>query len=383
LNRIALQRLDEAARYLAHGEIELAQTELEGALETAVDPGLRERAERELNALESAEAVATAASHAEAPMSDEDRLAILAGGWEDEQAAEYERYGQPFFDALLQLSQGEAADAVRALQRLLESHGGEPGTCYLHLELGRALYVHAYETSTVEQGAGQDDAPADVARLEAAAAAFRRFLETVPKGTQNEPVLSAYMNLARIADQQGDFPGSVKAMERAIEALEDDFRPYYFLGQFLRQRGHHQEALEILEAGASLIDEGRPDTRFLHELGLAYAGSGKREQGVEVLEGILKMMAARAHLDFPPDTTVALAKLHEEAGRPERAADLYRTLSDGSDTPNHHVYYAEAARLLAAMDRHEDARRLLHRAIAVAPTPERKAELEEMIRGMG
>ena len=50
-NGIARQRVDEAKAYLAQGSIELASQELEGALEVAADPALREEAQALLDGL--------------------------------------------------------------------------------------------------------------------------------------------------------------------------------------------------------------------------------------------------------------------------------------------------------------------------------------------
>ena len=53
---IARQRLDEARAYLDQGSIELAEQELEGALEVAVDETIRDEAQALLDGLEAKEA---------------------------------------------------------------------------------------------------------------------------------------------------------------------------------------------------------------------------------------------------------------------------------------------------------------------------------------
>ena len=53
---IARERIEEAKAYLAQGSIELAEQELEGALEVAADDALREEAQGLLDGLEAKEA---------------------------------------------------------------------------------------------------------------------------------------------------------------------------------------------------------------------------------------------------------------------------------------------------------------------------------------
>ena len=69
--------------------------------------------------------------------------------------------------------------------------------------------------------------------------------------------------------------------------------------------------------------------------------------------------------DFPPTTATTLAKLYEADGRLDRAADLYRALSQGSDRDRHALYHYEAGRLLEALGLDEEARRMLTRAEAL------------------
>ena len=64
--------------------------------------------------------------------------------------------------------------------------------------------------------------------------------------------------------------------------------------------------------------------------------------------------------------TFELAKLYESEGLLERAADMYRALSRGSDTEHHATYHYEAGRLLRAAGLTEEARRMLMRADALA-----------------
>jgi hypothetical protein len=66
---------------------------------------------------------------------------------------------------------------------------------------------------------------------------------------------------------------------------------------------------------------------------------------------------------------VALAKLHEGANNTARAADLYRTLTRGSDVENHARYHLEAARLLDVLKLTDEADRMRERARALGGLP--------------
>ena len=84
--------------------------------------------------------------------------------------------------------------------------------------------------------------------------------------------------------------------------------------------------------------------------------------------------------DFPPTTATTLAKLYEADGRLDRAADLYRALSQGSDKERHALYHYEAGRLLHALGLADEARRMLTRADAL--TTEDDAELAEQVAAL-
>ena len=115
---IARRRIDEAQSYLAEGAIELAAHELEGALEVAATDALREEAQRLLDGLEAEDAREQAVSH---EMTDEERIALIAGQWQDEQADEYEGYGQRLFDALVAMQSErfeEAREAVAQVRKI-------------------------------------------------------------------------------------------------------------------------------------------------------------------------------------------------------------------------------------------------------------------------
>ena len=341
---IAASRLGEARRYLESGDISLARTELEGALEVVSGEKLRAEAQNLVDGLERSDAIARAAPVA---ASADEILAAMAGSWEEAQADEYDTLGEPLERALLALHDRDARRALEHLNQLLDE-AEEPR--YLWYEVGRAHFE-------LEEPTG--------AEIEEGADALRTFLECLDEHEGGDARLVAHLLLARLADRQGEVDDAVGELEAAAAALDNDPRPYKELGAYLRSKGRGAEAVEVLEL-ALQGSEDTPDWAFITELGLAYEAAGKRAAAIETLEGVLQTLAAQRRLDFPPVTALPLARIHEEEGNLERAADLFRTLCEGSDRENHASYHYEAGRLLRKLELDDEARRMLKRAQALA-----------------
>jgi len=359
-DNIALGRIESGRRHLDGGEIDLAVADLEGALEVAASEAVASSARELLDGLEREDAREQAT---EVEVSDEDTLAAIAGSWEEEQEEEYEDYGEDFTSALVAMHSGRPEEAREKLEGILaqalEEHADEDdddveGPCYLWLEVGRARLL----TSDLEGGA----------------AALRSFLDSVHPSEGGEARLVAHMELARLADERDDFDGAVAELTAAVDELEEDPRPFLALGQYLRVKNHAKEAVDVLEAATAVMGDSRPEWRILEELGLAYRDAGQAVEARETLEGVVALLSARGHTDLPPQTAVALAALFEAEERPERAADMYRSLTAGSDRTNHLLYHREAARLLALAGLNGEARRMLQRAVALAPNDSEEAK---------
>lgn len=354
-DRLAEARILEAERLRDVGELDLARAELATAMEIARTPAVRERARRAAEMLERRDAVEKATEH---ELSDDERWALIAGNWEARQIDEYDRYGEEFRRALLGLHDGNVEAARPVLEQLAEQHGDE--AIYLWLEVGRA-----------RMRAGDD---------EGCVRALRLFLERVDEDDRSEARLNAYLALCAIADRSGDEETAIRWLQDAVDAMPDDPRPYLQLGIYLRQKGHAKEAVEVLETAIELMDEDRPSWEVQQELGLALMEAGREEEAVERLEGVIRFFVSRSQVDFPPATAWALARLHERAGRLHRAADLYRSLANGSDRANHLQYHREAARVLTEIGLLVEARRMLTRAAALAEgKPEVLADIEAKI----
>ena len=100
MDGIARQRVAEARGYVEQGMIELAAQELAGALEVASSPAVLEEAQRLADGLEAQDAQAQASTE---ELTDEERIALMMGQWEEAQAEEYEAYGDALIESLLHL----------------------------------------------------------------------------------------------------------------------------------------------------------------------------------------------------------------------------------------------------------------------------------------
>jgi len=121
----------------------------------------------------------------------------------------------------------------------------------------------------------------------------------------------------------------------------------------------------VLQTASELAKNEATDWRLLEELGLASEQAGKPKEAESFFEQVFVFFTSRQVMDFPPTTAMALAKLYENDGRIDRAADMYRALSKGSDGANHAMYHFEAGRLLRELDLEEEAHRMLTRAEAL------------------
>ncbi len=355
---LALARLAEAKRLQAQGDHGLAVAELESALEIVQGIEARETVQTYIDGLERDEAVAMAE---DVEVSDEERWMIIAGNWSEGRAEELEEYGDELRDALLALHAGDAETAHPQIEALLQS---AEAPRYLWLEVARARLAIEDNPGTLE--------------------ALTEFVESLAPDEIDDAWLAAQTLRARLADEAGDFEGAMECYQTAVEAFDDDPRPYAAMGAFLLEKDCPDEAVDILEVAASLVDDVRPDWTILQELGIAYAEADRPEDAIRTLEQVITFMTENKQMDFPIRTTVALAELHEDSGQPQRAADLWAALTRGSDRENHAHYHAEAGRVLADLDLTDEARRMLKRALALADDNEEvRAEAQATLDELG
>jgi tetratricopeptide (TPR) repeat protein len=354
---IAKAHFAEAERLLATGAVELARDELIAVGETAADAALIRQAQERLDRLE--RAVARAEHVATSDPDEEDRFELIAGGFEEDQYAEYQAHGERVKEALLQLHEGRSAEARAALEEITQNADGPR---YLWFELGRARLADG------------DDA--------GGTAALEQFLEKLHAEEGGDARLSAHIELAQLIHARGDFDGAVAHYEAALNALPDDPRPYLAMAGFFRRESLHDEAIEVLEAGLEALEGHGTDVRLWHELGLTHADAGHDVEATRWLERMVEHFASRHQTDLPPEGTLSLARLYEK--RPDgatRALDLYSILAQGSDRPNLPLYHLEAARLMKGLDLTVEARRMLQRARELAP-PEAETLQERITKAL-
>lgn len=353
-DELAQKRIDKALDFLRMDQLALAISELENAIEIAASDELIQRANK---MIEDAERDETQEEPiAQESQTDEERYAILAGSWEDEQAEEYENYGPDFVAALLALDDNQVPQAREKLEDLLQQ-AKDPH--YLYFEVGKVRLLDG--------------------DLEKGAEAMSQFLTRIGPDEGGGMRLAAHTELARLAKDANDFEGAVAQLQAAIEAMPKDPRPYLAMGNFLRQQGHLDEAVDVLESGLNMMvaSDVNPEWRLIQELGLTFADLENPPKAIDYLEQVVEILVARHHLDLPPESAIRLAELHERSGNKARAADLFSILAHGSDTGNYFLYYKESGRLLAEIGVNAEARRALKRAIEFAPDDE---QIKESLR---
>jgi tetratricopeptide (TPR) repeat protein len=166
-------------------------------------------------------------------------------------------------------------------------------------------------------------------QLDEAAVAMRRSLELDPASGK------AFVNLARIENDRGEFQAALEASRSALALRADDPQALFLEGRSLRNLGDREGAVQSLEHSIA-IDAGNGYAQNL--LGLTLLEQGDLDGAVAAL------MLAAASL---PDTAYVhnnLGMALEHAGRPEEAIAAYRRgmALDPEDSP--------AARNLARLD---------------------------------
>ncbi|MDH5676247.1 MAG: tetratricopeptide repeat protein [Myxococcales bacterium] len=339
---LAEGRIAEAERLLAEGNERLAFDELSSALETARSQAVIDRAREIAAGYERQDA----RQQAQLPeLSLEERFELIAGNFEDAQDAEYRALGPELVEALVALHEGEAERALPVLEQLYE---GAQARRFLHYEVGRARLL------TGDREGGQK--------------ALESFLESLADDEHGEACLGAHMELAALLREAGDFEGAVARLQQALEAMPEDPRPYLAMGRFFRGEGLPTEALEVLASAEAVLQQSH--YLITLERGLAHADLEQDRKAAELLESVVEELSARGQLDLPPEGTRRLAELHEKAGNRARAADLYRILASGSHVEGHFDYHHQAARLMAGLGNDDEARRMLQRALELAPDDE-------------
>ncbi len=360
LARGQLARADEA---VADGEIELALELLAEAQEICDESEIVEASKDRRQRFESVDARSLVRDAEE--ITEEELLAIIAGTWTDAQAEEYAAMPDDLHEALLAAHDREFERAAELLTGVVARPDLPVIPCFTWLELGRVRLLAQDEGGAIE--------------------ALDTFLETVEDDDEDIGLQVEALNLKATALGLSDRLDEAKEqLIRTTRLAPEDHNVFLALGVFLRGREEYEGAVNALERALELMGQMHPDFRVIRELGFTYLAMDRKEEAMQSLGAVVEHLASRGeHRQFDPETTMALARLHEEKGDIMEAADLYRHLAVGYDTRNHFSYNLEAARLLGLAGGQESlAERYFTRSTELAEGDEQKA-LVEKIRSRG
>ena len=182
-----------------------------------------------------------------------------------------------------------SADAVSEYEQSQLENADQPGA---HINLGN-LY-------------------ASLGRVDAAATAYQAAIRLDPSAAP------AYVNLADLRSRAGDNAVAIAVLQAGLESQPgtenlQTAALHHSLGLALAREQRYEEAIEELKVAAK---QSPDDVRYAYVLGVALYDSGKRAQGLKVLQ--------QALLRHPndPDLLTALAAYARQAGD-EAAAHKY------------------------------------------------------------
>ena len=203
--------------------------------------------------------------------------------------------------------------------------------------------------------------------------------QTVEKAENaRDPVFRAriYWSLSRLHALQKEPGPAARYARKALELLELTehttyaARAHQLLAHVELDRGNADEALEILERGFPLVQEGGnaveqalfqlEKARALVRLGQAEEATGLAKQSAELLEDASPVDAGRGH--------TVVAEVYEQLGDKKRAIDTYKRAAELlAVSPSRYVLevYAKLADLLEEDGRKDEALEILKRAVAV------------------
>lgn len=127
--------------------------------------------------------------------------------------------------------------------------------------------------------------------------------------------VEAWVQLAQVNAQLGDFTDAIHALERALEIEPRNAEICYRLGNLYIAEGDMEKARTLLQR-AVRIDPGHADA--LNNLALIYKKSGMPGEAEEIFR---RLIAQRPQSHLP---CYNLANLCMERARPQEALDLYR-----------------------------------------------------------
>lgn len=323
---LARQRLEEADAEIADRRYGEAEELLSDAAQICDEPEILEEIQQRREKFSADDVREDEPGGHE--LSEDEILEIIAGTWVEGQRDEYASCFDFISEALLKAQDGEHEAAAKMLEEVVESNALPVAPRYLHLEIAKEL-------------AAAGDFQRAVERLDAFEAAVAEL------DVSEELRIGACHLRAVCLDAQDRHEEAKAEYIRATKIAPEQHRVFLTLGVYLKSRGEHDSALRALLRASTLMGQMQPDFTVIRELGMTYLALGRKEEAFGNLSAVIEHQASRGEHDrFDPESALVLAKLYEEKGQLDRAADLYRHLAVGYDTKNQFVYNYEAARLL-------------------------------------
>lgn len=200
----------------------------------------------------------------------------------------------------------------------------------------------------------------------------------------------ACLHLGMIEKKHGRLDEAIRYLEEAIDCFPGHVgpeSPYHLLPALYLSRGDREKAVELLEQKTAYIEYNLPDRL---EIARYYSEAGSHLDAVKYLEEIVEIdpFIRSVHLDLGRSLH-ALGRLEEALGELETARlvtpprEKGPRTSEGADQEDYWSLadiHAEKAAVLLDLDRPDEARRELERAVSCNPNHEKALELQDRLR---
>lgn len=328
---LATQKLEEATQLITQGDLELAWTDLDGALDIAASEGLRIRIQKKILELQEQDE-ANFLSQEIPELHPEDQYRMLAQHYSPAQLEEYDVYGEPFRQALIGLASGKP-DAIASSKRTISAlRSQHPEGLFLQYIDGIACLRSGDNTQ------GKHDLETFLTRLDASS--LKDTDTSLPRSRAN-------LELAFLYDQNGDETAAIERLTAVVEAFPENPHALSTLGSYLRSKGHTDEAIEVLDASLKLHESlaSFADPHLIMELGVAMHDAKRHTEAVDLLERALLIWMQRGERLVHPDLGAALASSCTELGAHNRAAEIHILLAKSTPKKDSvpHLEHAKAS----------------------------------------
>lgn len=345
-NRLRDEQLTRAQTFIEAGVLDRARTSLDSAYDHSQTDA--ERAEVEdrralVVAIEEGRVIdpsSTAVAEGELELHPDDRLRILLGGLDGEQAKHYRSLGKDFSKGWLALQEGEFDVAVEGLEKARDANKGD---AFVLTELGRAYLA--------------------VDRNDEAVAV----LEDADKAESE----SIYIKLHRVQALWAlkDFDTAEQVLQEAHDLDEEDNRVFRAIGEHALLSGDYEPGIEAVQL---MLEEAPNDVNLLRMLGQLNHAAGHLDVALGCYEAVLSIRwdldPETKELIFDAPSALAAASIYlDQEKRPERIIDLLHAMLSITEGVSASQMYLGIARAHIMKKRTSDARIALSSALALLP----------------